>query len=82
MNKFPLVALIAVVLVGCSDPSKDTFTLYRNSPTDENMRLHIATFDANENNNYNAKNCDMAAGFFQSQPVRTRFWCEKGTFKK
>jgi hypothetical protein len=28
------------------------FTLYRNSMTDENMRIHVATFDASENEAY------------------------------
>lgn len=59
------------------------YTLYRNSVTDENMRLHVATFDADEKEDYNKGNCDIAQELFQNQPgVNVKFWCEKGYFKK
>jgi len=74
------------------DRSDTTFTLYRNSAllNGENMRIHIATFDASEksfwgerNDGYNKGNCDLAASLFQQQPgVKTKFWCEKGAFRK
>lgn len=60
-----------------------TFTLYRNSVTDENMRIHVASFDAAEKEEYNRGNCEQAQILFQNQPgVKTKFWCEKGRFKK
>jgi hypothetical protein len=63
--------------------SSDTYTLYRNSPIDVKMRIHVASFDASDGADYNAGNCDQAARLFQSQPgVTTRFWCEKGRFNK
>lgn len=77
---------LSVVLAGCdgtvaSDAS--IFVLYRNSVTDESMRLHVATFDAAESEAYNRGNCDQAKELFQAQPgVKTRFWCEKGRFRK
>lgn len=60
-----------------------SYTLYRNSMTDPNMRLHMATFDTADGDAYNNENCNLAAKLFQQQDgVKTRFWCEKGTFKK
>ena len=59
------------------------YTLYRNSVTDENMRMHVATFDADEKESYNKDNCGIAQALFQHQPgVKVRYWCEKGYFKK
>ena len=80
------VIALAAVMWGCSpsDASDDrTYTLYRNSVTDPNMRIHIATFDANEKDTYNRENCEIAAKLFGSQPgVKTRFFCEKGRYRK
>lgn len=75
---FSLVALIA----GC-DSGNETFTLYRNSVTDENMRIHVASFNAEADEAYNRGNCEQAQQLFQAQSgVKTKFWCEKGLFKK
>jgi hypothetical protein len=72
----------AALLVGC-DSGGDTFTLYRNSVTDENMRIHVASFNASDGESYNRGNCEQAQLLFQAQPgVKTKFWCEKGVFKK
>jgi hypothetical protein len=78
--------LIAAALLGglvtCGE-SSNTYALYRASPTDANMRIHIATFNAEQNEAYNRENCDVAAKLFQSQPgVSVRYWCEKGAFRK
>jgi hypothetical protein len=63
--------------------SDDTYTLYRNGVGDPNMRLHVASFDTADGEAYNRENCDIAAKLFQQQDgVTTRFWCEKGKFKK
>jgi len=61
------------------------YTLYRNSPTVvgtiSDARIHIATFDADEDKDYNLKNCDMARHLFASQSgVTVRYWCERGKF--
>ena len=52
----------AVIAVGCSPGLSDdhVFTLYCNSVTNENMRMHVATFDATEKEEYNRGNCDQA----------------------
>ncbi len=79
-----LVALVLVseILLGCSG-SDSKYTLYRNSVTDENLRVHVATFDAESGNDYNMGNCMIAQELFQKQPgIKTKFWCERGNFKK
>ncbi|GJD42839.1 hypothetical protein AFCDBAGC_0681 [Methylobacterium cerastii] len=72
----------AVLLGGCGS-SENVETLYRNSPLDENARIHVATFDATESRAYNQQNCRQAQELFQAQPgARTRFWCEAGRYKQ
>ncbi len=59
------------------------YTLYRSSVMVENMRIHVATFDADEEEKYNCENCETAASLYQNQPgVVAKFWCEKGYYKK
>lgn len=84
-----LHTLICIALAGtmasCGGGTGDgqTVALYRNSITDENMRLHVATFDATDGEAYNRGNCEQAQQLFQAQQgVKTKFWCEKGRFKK
>jgi hypothetical protein len=70
---------------GCSLPSDagGVFTLYRNSPIDATMRIHMATFDSEDGEAYNRVNCDIAVDLFMKQPgVTARYWCEKGRFRK
>jgi len=72
-----------IILSACSSDDGYTFTLYRNSVTDQNMRIHVATFDSVDGEGYNRGNCNQAQVLFQSQlGVATKFWCEKGHFKK
>ncbi len=76
-----IIFLVITFLMGCSQ--SDTYTLYRNSITDENMRIHVATFNASDTGNYNQENCQIAQELFQKQDgIKTKFWCEKGEFKK
>jgi len=80
-----LIAWLALATGACSVGSSDTdvFTLYRNSVTNENMRIHVATFDAAEKEEYNRGNCEQAQVLFQAQPgVKVKFWCEKGRYRK
>ncbi len=80
-NTAILVVISLFLLAACSDGQ--TYTLYRNSVTDENMRIHVASFDAAEEEAYNRGNCEQAQLLFQNQPgVKTKFWCEKGRFRK
>jgi len=59
------------------------YTLYRDSPIGKDLRLHIATFNAAESEDYNRENCRIASELFKAQPgVTARYWCEKGAFQK
>ncbi len=81
--KLAKLALSSVALTAAGAAAASTFTLYRNSPLDPSMRLHVATFDAAEGEQYNRENCNTAADLFSRQTgVRTRFWCEAGRFRK
>ena len=78
-----LLLFAVVALLGGCDLHDSTFTLYRNSATDENMRVHVASFDAADGEAYNRGNCEQAQLLFNTQSgVKTKFWCEKGVFKK
>lgn len=79
---FSLLGLIISALVGC-ESSENFYSLYRNSVLDSSLRIHVATFDASDGLKYNMENCQTAADLFQKQPgVNTKFWCEKGNFRK
>ena len=83
-RKSKLIILIIgiFILISCSG-SSNSYTLYRNSVTDENMRIHVATFDTKESQDYNMGNCMLAVELFQKQEgLKTKFWCEKGTYRK
>ena len=78
----------AVAVIGCDSnrpqgvPDDRVYALVRNSALDSLMRVHVATFDANEKAEYNHENCDRVRNLLQQQSgVTTRFWCEKGRFK-
>lgn len=73
---------LVAVLLGCSADGSN-FTLYRNSPLDRQMRIHMATFNATAGAAYNSENCNLAAELFRAQPgVTARYWCEKGDYRK
>lgn len=81
-----LCAAFVTTITSCSGSGAgdgQTFTLYRNSVTDENMRIHVSTFDGADGETYNRENCEQARLLFNAQPgTKTKFWCEKGRFKK
>jgi hypothetical protein len=61
----------------------EVFTLYRDSVMSPTMRIHVATFDADEKRDYNAENCRIAADLFQHQEgVQVHYWCELGRYRK
>ena len=58
-----LCAAFAVNMASCGGSGTgvvQTFALYRNSVTDENMRINVATFDATDGEAYNRGNCEQA----------------------
>jgi hypothetical protein len=75
------VIALSVLLTACSD--SESYTLYRDSLMIQNARIHVATFDSADGEKVNQENCFVAAKLFQHQDgVQTKFWCEKGKFKK
>ena len=79
---YVIVLAYSAVLLGCGGYS-DSFTLYRASPMDPLMRIHIATFDTDQGAKYNHENCNTSATLFQLQSgVTVKYWCEKGSYKK
>lgn len=81
------LCLGALSTLAIAQASEDeTYTLYRSSVVDVHFRIHVATFDAEGEENmeaYNRENCFLASDLFQHQPdVKVRFWCEKGRYRK
>ncbi len=77
------VLLPLISFAGCGDGH--VYTLYRNSPMDQSMRIHIATFDARQKDAeaYNMENCEMAKTLYERQQgVTVNYWCEQGGFRK
>lgn len=90
------VTALALFLAGCGvaqSPRAETYTLYRNSPFDL-IRIHWATFDADDRANYNMGNCLMAARLLNAnmdasakaegkrRDTSVGFWCEEGEFRE
>jgi hypothetical protein len=108
MKKSILIAanvFLPPLLVGCdSEPheiaasidgySQDSATLYRNSPLDLSIRVHWATFDTENSNDYNMNNCELAARVMNANVDASAvaagnernpmvgFWCELGGFRE
>lgn len=97
------VTLALVFLAACTRESGNEYTLYRTGidiPTqahDATLRIHVATFDADEDAKYNLANCEIAQELFTSNQahfrdyssntvaagkMRVKYWCEKGRFRK
>jgi hypothetical protein len=75
--------IVALLISGCAAHAAESmYTLYRTSVADASMRIHVATFDADEGENYNRDNCQTAARIFAAQPrVTVRYFCEKGRYR-
>lgn len=95
--------LVLLLLAACTGETGSEFTLYRSGldiPTqkhDETLRIHVASFDADSDAQYNRANCEFARDLFTSnQPhfrdyrsnsvvpgsIGVNYWCEKGRFRK
>jgi len=89
IKRFPrpwtVEALIAIAFLTVCDDS-NVYTLYRASPTageihGEKARIHVATFDAAQSEEYNRLNCETARQLFAAEGVTVRYWCEKGRYR-
>lgn len=77
----PHLVLASAIVLATAVPPDAVFTLYRNSVLDASMRLHVATFDADQGSSYNQENCWIAQKLFQSQSgVTVTYWCERGRY--
>lgn len=87
-HSFPIQAqstlLLAAFLFVSGCGPDDVYTLYRASPLSHSMRIHMATFDADDAGaDYNRENCAIAARLFMAQPgVTVRYWCEAGRYRE
>jgi hypothetical protein len=90
---------MSCALLGCNDAGQPKgappATLYRNSFLDHSLRIHWATFDADESDrSYNSNNCAMAARLLNAnldasatnegteRDEAVGFWCEPGRFSE
>lgn len=77
------VALPMGASLGQTDKAAGAYTLYRNTPIDPSMRIHVATFDASDGARYNEDNCTISAKLFAAQlGVVVRYWCENGQYRR
>ncbi len=88
-----VLMLTALTACSLSSPSEsEPVTLYRNSQVDSSMRIHIATFDAEDSGQYyNLVNCRLASKVLNAnvealnpgkEQQTVGFWCEEGNFEK
>ena len=75
------LTLLLGLAIACNRDT-NTYTLYRNGEAADTLRIHVATFDAKEDGEYNHDNCEQTRELFQVHPsARSRFWCENGRFR-
>lgn len=84
--------MVLVAACGAKDgrgATDDAYTLYRSSPTDATLRIHVATFDSTEGLDvaaYNLENCEYAREAFAARvefaAIGVKYFCEKGLFKR
>ena len=76
------LATVLALAVACSRGSSPTYTLYRSDAVGDANRIHVATFDARDDEaSYNHDTCEHARELFQVQPSnRARYWCEAGRY--
>lgn len=64
-----VISALVLTLSGCTLKSRSdepVSTLYRNSPLDYGSRVHFATFDADDSQDFNMQNCAMTARVLNS----------------
>lgn len=79
---FLTITWSSVSLAQAQVRDEGSYTLYRNVSFAD-MRIHVATFDAEDGEQYKKENCNVARELFAKQPgVTVKYWCERGRFKK
>ncbi len=93
MSKMKFLSIAMALGVGASSitdlsilfPSKESVvTLYSESDLlGANARVHVATFDAYKDFEYNSGNCQIGADLrMETATSGIKYWCEKGHFKE
>jgi hypothetical protein len=83
VSRVLVIAAFLAPLASAAQENGTSYTLYRTSPSDASMRIHVATFDAKETESYNRENCQVAAKLFAAQPsVTVHYFCEKGRYRE
>ena len=98
MRQTPLILFLVVAASACERPVEEEprFTLYRNSPLDQSLRVHWGTFDARESDpGYNRHICMMTARLLnananaldfihagEEMDSEVGFWCEPGGYSE
>jgi hypothetical protein len=65
-NNWRWFIVFVALMAGCTS-GDSTFKLYRNLMTDQNIRLHVATFDSTDGTAYNSEKCQATQTLFQSK---------------
>jgi hypothetical protein len=79
--------VLLMLSVACSQNDGDIWTLYRDSEIAPNARIHVATFDADEEAalsgpSYNQASCNETAQLYASNDSASKnWWCEPGRFR-
>ena len=83
MNLLRFAALLTIVVAATAcRKHPDVYTLYRTESVGDSARIHVATFDADDEADDNRAMCEHARELFQLQPsMLSRFWCEKGRYR-
>jgi hypothetical protein len=83
MRALPPLCFATIVLAAACAREPGAYTLLRNETVGDTARIVVATFNANETEEFNRGNCEHARELFQIEPSnRARFWCEKGAVRK
>ena len=85
MRSLVVAGIATLVVTGaCHGNRPPVYTLYRSEAVGDTARIHVATFDAtDEDEGYNRDGCERARELFQIQPTnRAQFWCEPGTYRR
>ena len=80
-----VIGLSSIAALSACDSPGPTYTLYRDSPFNAHVRIHVATFDSKqyEAKSYNEEYCNTVAALLRAQPdVQTSFWCEEGRYRE
>ena len=73
-----IIGIVAMYLYSVFLSRDTAYLLFRESPVDDYPKVHVASFNSSDGEEYNQKNCEIARDLFQSQPgVSVRYWCER-----